>query len=91
MAVETITVDELMRLVDSGAVVNIVDVRTPAEFARVHARNARSVPLDALDPVALAPQRGDFRTHLRNLPIGCSCDKSVRTVACSRNRTGNLR
>jgi len=33
--------------------VELIDVRTPVEFAEVHVRGARNVPLDRLDPVEL--------------------------------------
>ena len=33
-----------------GTPTNLIDVRTPAEYRRSHARGARSVPLDGLDP-----------------------------------------
>lgn len=36
--------------------VALIDVRTPAEFEEVHAEGARSVPLDKLDPKALAAE-----------------------------------
>jgi rhodanese-related sulfurtransferase len=36
----------------------LIDVRTPAEFEEVHADGARSVPLDKLDPKALAAECG---------------------------------
>lgn len=36
----------------------LIDVRTPAEFARVHATNARSLPLDQLDRKAVANAGG---------------------------------
>ena len=32
----------------------LIDVRTPAEFEEIHAQGARSVPLDRLDPKAIA-------------------------------------
>jgi rhodanese-related sulfurtransferase/thiol-disulfide isomerase/thioredoxin len=42
-----------------GKAFDLIDVRTPAEFAAVHAVGARLVPLDDLDPAAvLATRRG---------------------------------
>lgn len=49
---------ECRRLMESKRELNILDVRTPAEYARVHATGARLMPLDQLDPVAVAAQRG---------------------------------
>lgn len=36
-----------------GRKVELIDVRTPAEFGELHAEGARNVPLDGLDPAAL--------------------------------------
>ncbi|MGH7313641.1 MAG: rhodanese-like domain-containing protein [Candidatus Rokuibacteriota bacterium] len=40
-----ITVDELKRLVDGGAAMTIIDVRTRPEYDELHIRGARSIPL----------------------------------------------
>lgn len=32
----------------------LIDVRSPAEFAELHVRGARNLPIDQLDPAALA-------------------------------------
>lgn len=39
--------------IDGGDRVELIDVRTPVEFREIHATDARLVPLDSLDPVAL--------------------------------------
>ncbi|MEQ1861544.1 MAG: rhodanese-like domain-containing protein [Chthoniobacteraceae bacterium] len=49
----TITATELHRRMAAGEPLNLLDVRTPAEFAARHARGAHLVPLDQLDPVAV--------------------------------------
>ena len=41
-----ITKEDLMALIKQGA--QIVDVRTPQEFAQAHAQGSRNIPLDAL-------------------------------------------
>jgi rhodanese-related sulfurtransferase len=41
-----------------GKAVELIDVRTPVEFAEVHAQYARNVPLDALQPAELIRDRG---------------------------------
>lgn len=46
---QTITPQELAQLAESGRTVDVIDVRTPAEFREVHATIARNVPLDRLD------------------------------------------
>ena len=54
MTAPTITLSEMKNLLQSGRALHIVDVRTPAEFARIHAKGAQLVPLDSLDSVAPA-------------------------------------
>ena len=58
MSSNTISVTELAALLASGKSLNVVDVRTPAEFARVHASSARLMPLDELDPLPSRPGGG---------------------------------
>jgi rhodanese-related sulfurtransferase len=48
---------ELFELVHQGRLVELIDVRTPAEFQEVHADRAVSVPLDGLDPAAVMRDR----------------------------------
>jgi rhodanese-related sulfurtransferase len=51
----TITPDKLAKLRQSGQPVQLIDVRTPAEFQEVHVDFARNVPLDQIQPEALLP------------------------------------
>lgn len=55
--VATVSPGELHRRQQSDASLELLDVRTPAEFAEVHVSYARNVPLDRLDAVALVKQR----------------------------------
>lgn len=48
----TITPAELKALCEQGTV-ELIDVRTPAEFGEVHVVGAKNVPLDQLNPTAL--------------------------------------
>jgi rhodanese-related sulfurtransferase len=57
MAVRTIKPHELERLRRQGKSVELIDVRTPAEYAQVHAEGAKLVPLDRFDPKALLAAR----------------------------------
>src|SRR4029450_7214756 len=50
MSVATISPRRMGELCASGTKVQLIDVRTPAEFQEVHAANARNIPLDRLDP-----------------------------------------
>lgn len=57
MSTATISIADVAELCRSGDRLNIIDVRTPAEFARVHAVGAVLVPLDQLDPTAVKTVR----------------------------------
>lgn len=57
MNVQTISPHELQRRRQEGKVVDLIDVRTPVEYAEIHVEGARSVPLDTLDPHTLASGR----------------------------------
>ena len=45
--VRTISPYELARRRQEGKVVDLIDVRTPAEYAEIHIEGARLVPLDS--------------------------------------------
>ena len=53
MSVSTISPARLKDLYSAGTAVDLIDVRTPAEYGEVHVKFARNVPLDRLDPAAL--------------------------------------
>lgn len=59
MNVTTMSPQQLYDLVQSGASVELIDVRTPVEYREVHANIARNVPLDQLDATNIAYGRGD--------------------------------
>ena len=67
--VATITPKQLMDLRTRGEAISLVDVRTPAEFGEVHIDFARNVPLDRLDPKAIAAERAGLPDNVRR-----SCD-----------------
>ncbi|MGD0463107.1 MAG: rhodanese-like domain-containing protein [Tepidisphaeraceae bacterium] len=86
MSTNTIPLAECRRLIDSGQPIHILDVRTPAEFARVHALGARLMPLDELDPAAVAAQRRDADD-----PIYVICQSGGRAAkACQRLQEAGL-
>jgi len=60
---ETITPPELAQKCQSCEV-ELIDVRTPAEFEECHVVAARCVPLDRLDPKALMSARSDPQAPL---------------------------
>lgn len=57
MSIRTITSRQLHEIVQSGTPVELIDVRTPAEFREVHIDIARNVPLDRLDVAQLTAGR----------------------------------
>ena len=54
---QTVSPAEVAARGSRGLPVDLLDVRTPAEFAHVHADGARLVPLDELDPAAEMSRR----------------------------------
>lgn len=50
MGVPTISLEALKERHAAGVAVDLIDVRTPAEFRAAHVTFARNVPLDRLDP-----------------------------------------
>lgn len=54
MSVQTITPERLSELKAAGENVELIDIRTPAEFREIHVGFARNVPLDRLNASAFA-------------------------------------
>lgn len=81
----TITPQELHQRWQSGAVVDLIDVRTPVEFREVHAAPARNIPLDQLDPAALAA------AHRNGEPLYVICRSGNRgRQACEQLAAAGL-
>jgi rhodanese-related sulfurtransferase len=57
MPVQTIPAQQVFKLRGRDKPPQIIDVRTPAEYAQVHAEGAHPVPLDRLDPAAVMSAR----------------------------------
>ncbi|HWA97484.1 MAG TPA: rhodanese-like domain-containing protein [Pirellulales bacterium] len=57
MSTATISSEQLLQLSKQGQAIELIDVRTPAEFGEVHVEFARNVPLDQLDPAAMMSAR----------------------------------
>jgi len=57
MSVTTISPQRLHDITQAGQTVELLDVRTPAEFSEVHVSFARNVPLDQLDKTSIASSR----------------------------------
>ena len=80
MTVTTISPRQLAELC-SGGKIELIDVRTPVEFREVHVELARNVPLDRLDPTALAQARNGSRDE----PLYLICRSGSRgRQACEK-------
>ena len=64
---------ELRRLLAEGGPAQLLDVRTPAEFAGAHVPGAKLIPLDELDPASFARQRGG-----EEIPVYVLCQSGGR-------------
>ncbi|MGP8200234.1 MAG: rhodanese-like domain-containing protein [Limisphaerales bacterium] len=64
---------ELQRLLDEGRPAQLLDVRTPGEFAAAHVPGARLVPLGDLDPAAFQRERGG-----EEVPVYVLCQSGGR-------------
>lgn len=81
MSYASISAKELYDKALSGQRVELIDVRTPAEFREVHASLARNVPFDSLDPRQLQQARNGSA----NQPLYVICQGGHRsTKACDK-------
>jgi rhodanese-related sulfurtransferase len=81
MSANTISLAEFRHLMGlGGRPLTILDVRTPAEFNQVHVKGAKLLPLDDLDPAAIAAGHRDAAD-----PIYVICQSGGRAAkACER-------
>ncbi len=86
MSVATISPNGLARKHGEATNVELIDVRTPAEFAEVHVNFARNVPLDQFDPAAIIKSRDGSNGESIYLIChsGGTQPKGVREVAAGR-------
>lgn len=81
MTVTLISPAELEERRRKGEVIELIDVRTPAEFQEVHVEFARNLPLDQLNPNQLLTQQGDSRDR----PLYVICRSGSRAAkACDQ-------
>lgn len=80
MTFATINPPRLAELCKSGKI-DLIDVRTPVEFRELHIEQARNVPLDRIDPAAVAQVRnGD-----KDKPLYLICRSGSRgRQACEK-------
>jgi len=82
----TIPLAECRDRINSGQSLTILDVRTPAEFDRIHAPGARLMPLDVLDPGAVNQLR-----RTADDPIYVICQSGGRaSKACQQLQEAGL-
>ncbi len=80
MTVTTVSPKRLAELC-SGGKIELIDVRTPVEFREVHVELARNVPLDRLDPAAVAQARNGSKDE----PLYLICRSGSRgRQACEK-------
>lgn len=86
MAIQIISIDAVRQWVAEGKPFRLIDVRTPAEYARAHARGALSIPLEHLNPAELA--RGEDPD---DAPIYLICQSGGRSAkACEKLVSANV-
>lgn len=80
-SVSTISPRELAALSKGKGNIDLIDVRTPVEFREVHVDVARNVPLDQLDPAAIAQTRSGSKDD----PLYLICHSGSRgRQACEK-------
>jgi rhodanese-related sulfurtransferase len=76
MNVQIASPTDVFRRIQDGKPAEIIDVRTPAEFAAVHADGARLIPLDTLDPKAIMRARNGSADE----PLYVICQSGARAA-----------
>jgi rhodanese-related sulfurtransferase len=78
MSTQTVSPHAVADQQRQGRSMRVIDVRTPAEYARLHADSAELLPLDQLDPGKLAIQSAGH-------PLYIICKSGGRAaIACDR-------
>lgn len=81
MSYTQITPQELLTLKQNNPDLQLIDVRTPAEFGELHVEFARNVPLDRLDPSKL---KSDLNSD-HHQPLYLVCRGGGRSkMACEK-------
>lgn len=79
---KSISVNELQGLLAGGHPLDLIDVRTPAEFAGIHVPGARSLPLDGLDCAAAL---AEHNTRKYGAPLYLLCHSGARAKTAAQN------
>ena len=81
---KTITPVELNRLREARGGLALLDVRTPAEHEKIHVPGVHLMPVDDLDPAALAATEG----FSKDATIYILCHSGVRAERAARKMEG---
>ena len=81
MNIAIISPTELLQRHQRGEPIEVIDVRTPAEFGAVHVEFARNVPLDQLNPATVI----ELRKLPKDAPLYVVCQSGGRSQkACEK-------
>ncbi|MFG1477960.1 rhodanese-like domain-containing protein [Xanthobacter sp. V4C-4] len=83
---EVISIDTLRTRIASDPGLVLIDVRTPAEYGELHVPEARSVPLDSLDPAAL--DGAGIAPRAARVHVICRTDNRARRGAAAFEKAG---
>jgi len=84
---ESITVSELASKMATGETIDLIDVRTPAEYTEIHAEPARLLPLDKVSAEAVKP----LKTAAADAPVYVICKSGNRgRQACEKLKAAGL-
>ena len=83
MSYTTISIEKLNRMIEAGEPVEMIDVRTPAEFQSLHIRGTRNLPLATLDPKLVMQTRRCDSNH----PLYIVCKSGSRSEMACRQFT----
>ena len=83
----TISAERLGELWNSGAAIDLIDVRTPVEFRESHVEFARNIPLDQFDPAAV--MRAGNGSSEEPLYMICRSGNRSRTALSRMQQAGH--
>jgi rhodanese-related sulfurtransferase len=93
---KTIAPAQLHQLLKAQPDLQLLDVRTPVEYAEMHAHPVRNVPLESLGPEAVVVEGGTLAWNEAGLPVErgpvkvISLERQVRMTAGSLVLSGIL-
>ncbi len=86
-SLSTVTPQQLQERQKSERKLDLIDVRTPAEFQELHVKSARNIPLDRLDPEAIVKERKGEAEE----PVYLICRSGSRgEMACQKFQKAGL-